>query len=53
MIKEGAEFIVTRGSDAGKKVKIKKVIDGTFVIIQGEKVKERRANIKHLEAEKR
>lgn len=49
IIKPGRVCIVIKGADAGKEVVIKEVIDKNFVIIAGEKVKERRANIYHLE----
>jgi large subunit ribosomal protein L14e len=49
LIEQGRICIVTKGKDAGKEVVIKEVIDKTFVKIVGERVKERRANIKHLE----
>jgi ribosomal protein L14E/L6E/L27E len=41
--------MVTAGSDKGKEVVIREVIDDSFVKISGERVKERRSSIKHLE----
>ncbi len=49
MIKEGTECIILKGSDAGKKVVVKKVLDNTFVEIEGERVKRRRINVRHIE----
>ena len=49
IIEKGRICIITKGADAGKEVVIKEVIDKNFVKIVGEKVKERRSNIKHLE----
>jgi ribosomal protein L14E/L6E/L27E len=45
----GRVCIVTKGADAGKEVVVKEVIDANFVKIAGEQVKERRANVAHLE----
>lgn len=41
--------IVTAGADEGKEVVIKAKIDDNFVTISGEKVKERRCNVMHLQ----
>ncbi len=49
LIEKGRVVIITRGSDAGKEAVIKEVIDDNFVKIVGEKVKERRINVKHFE----
>ncbi len=49
IIEKGRICIITKGADTGKEAVIKEVIDKNFVIIIGEKVKERRSNIKHLE----
>ena len=49
IIEKGRICIITKGADAGKEAVIKEVIDKNFVTIIGEKVKERRSNIKHLE----
>ena len=49
MMKEGTKCVILKGSDAGKEVVVKKILDSTFVEIEGEKVKKRRINIKHLE----
>ena len=53
IIEKGRICIITKGADAGKEAVIKEVIDKNFVIIVGEKVKERRSNIKHLEPTER
>ncbi len=53
VIEKGRICIVTKGADAGKEVVIKEIIDKNFVTIIGEKVKERRSNIKHLEPTER
>jgi ribosomal protein L14E/L6E/L27E len=49
LIEQGRVCIVTRGADAGKEVVVSKIIDKNFVMVVGERVKERRANIRHLE----
>ena len=49
LIEQGRICVVTKGSDAGKEVVIKQVLDKNFVVIVGENVKERKSNIKHLE----
>ena len=49
MMEKGRVCVVTRGSDAGKTVVIRDVMDKNFVKISGEHVKERRCNIAHLE----
>jgi len=49
IIEKGRVCIVTKGADAGKEVVIKDVVDKNFVIIVGEKTKERKSNIRHLE----
>lgn len=49
LIQEGRVCVITKGADAGKEVVIKQVVDKNFVIITGEKVKERKSNVKHLE----
>ena len=49
IIEKGRVCIVTKGADSGKEVVIKEVKDKNFVTIVGEKVKERRSNVKHLE----
>ena len=49
LIEPGRICVIIRGADAGKKVIIQEILDNTFVKIVGEKVKERRINIKHLE----
>jgi len=45
----GRICIVLKGSDAGREVVVNEVIDNRFVTISGEKVKQRKINIKHLE----
>jgi len=50
LIEKGRVCIVTKGRDAGNEVVVKEVIDKNFVTIAGEKVKERRSNVRHLEA---
>jgi len=49
IIEKGRVCIVIKGRDAGNEVVIKEVKNKNFVIIVGEKVKERRSNVKHLE----
>jgi large subunit ribosomal protein L14e len=49
LIEQGRVCIITKGADAGEEVVVKQVVDKNFVIISGETVKERRANIRHLE----
>lgn len=49
LIEPGRVCVVIKGADTGKKVVIKEVVNKNFVIITGEKVKERRSNLKHLE----
>lgn len=49
IIEKGRICIITKGADTGKEAVIKEIIDKNFVTIIGEKVKERRLNIKHLE----
>lgn len=49
IIEKGRICTITKGADTGKQVVIKEVKDKNFVTIIGEKVKERRSNIKHLE----
>ncbi len=49
LLEKGRECVIVKGSDAGKKAVIVDVIDENFVKIVGEKVKERRINIKHIE----
>ena len=49
LIETGRVCIILKGADAGKQAVIKEVVDKKFVIIAGEKVKERRSNVKHLE----
>lgn len=49
LIEQGRICVVTKGSDAGKEVVVKQVLDKNFVVIVGESVKERKSNIKHLE----
>ncbi len=48
IIEKGRNCVITKGRDAGKTVTIKEVKDKNFVIIAGEKVKERRSNVRHL-----
>ncbi len=49
-IEKGKECVVTMGADAGKKCKIKKVLDENFVMIEVEGAKkERKSAIRHLE----
>ena len=50
LIETGRVCIVTKGRDSGKTVTIKEIKDKNFVIIVGEEVKERRSNVRHLEA---
>lgn len=49
VLQPGRVCVITRGADAGKAVVVKQVVDKNFAIIVGECVKERRANIAHLE----
>ena len=49
LIEKGRVVIITKGADTGKEAVIKEPIDDNFVKIVGEKVKERRINIKHFE----
>jgi ribosomal protein L14E/L6E/L27E len=49
MMEPGRICIISRGSDAGKEVVVNEASDNNFVIVSGEKVKQRRINIKHLE----
>ena len=49
MMDAGRICIVSRGSDAGKEVVVNEIIDKNFVMVSGEKVKQRKINIKHLE----
>jgi ribosomal protein L14E/L6E/L27E len=49
MIEPGRICIVKVGSDAGKEVVVNEIIDKNFVMIAGERVKQRRINLKHLE----
>lgn len=49
LIEKGRICTVTKGADTGKQVVIKDILDKKFVTIVGEKVKERKSNIKHLE----
>ena len=49
IIEKGRICTVTKGADTGKQVVIKEINDKNFVTIIGEKVKERKSNIKHLE----
>jgi len=49
MMDAGRICIVSRGSDTGKEVVVSEVIDKNFVMISGEKVKQRKINVKHLE----
>lgn len=48
-LEPGRVCVLTRGADAGKEVVVKQVVDENYVIIVGARVKERRANITHLE----
>ncbi|RLG21912.1 50S ribosomal protein L14e [Candidatus Micrarchaeota archaeon] len=48
LFEKGRVCVVNKGSDAGKTVVVKEKIDEHFVVIVGDKVKERRINIKHL-----
>ena len=48
MIEEGNRCIVTAGRRAGEEVEITKVIEENFVLVKGEKVKERKISIKHI-----
>lgn len=49
IVEPGRICIVRQGSDAGEEVVVNEVVDKNFVIISGEKVKQRRINIRHLE----
>lgn len=50
MIMDAGRICVVRaGSDAGKEVVVSEVIDRNFVMISGEKVKQRKINVRHLE----
>ena len=49
LIDKGRVCVITKGSDAGKVVVVNEVMDKNFVKISGERVKERRCNIRHLE----
>ena len=49
LMDKGRVCVITKGADAGKHAVVKEVIDKNFVIITGEKLKERKSNIKHLE----
>jgi ribosomal protein L14E/L6E/L27E len=49
MMDAGRICIVRAGSDAGKEVVVNEIIDRNFVMISGEKVKQRKINVKHLE----
>jgi len=49
IVEPGRICIVSRGSDAGEEVVVNEIVDKNFVIVSGEKVKQRRINIKHLE----
>lgn len=48
-IEEGRVCILKFGKGSGEKVTITKVLDENFVMVKGEKGKEKRANIRHLE----
>ncbi|GEM_PF-1012819 len=45
----GRVCVVTAGADKGREVVVKGTIDDNFVTISGEKVKERRCNVIHLQ----
>jgi large subunit ribosomal protein L14e len=45
----GRVCVKLAGHEAGKRCVITDVLDGTYVIVSGPKVKRRRCNIKHLE----
>ncbi len=45
----GTKCIRIAGRKAGEKVSVTKIIDSSFVEVQGEKGKPKRANVKHLE----
>ena len=47
-IKEGSVCIKTRGRNAGKKVVVVAVEKNGFVIVEGEKLKKKRCNTRHL-----
>lgn len=49
VMETGRVCVITAGADKGKEAVIKEVIDANFVRIAGQKVKERRANVMHLE----
>ncbi len=45
----GRVCVKTVGHEAGKRCVVVEVLDGTFVVVTGPKVKRRRCNIAHLE----
>jgi len=49
IVEPGRICIVRQGSDSGEEVVVNEIVDKNFVIISGEKVKQRRINIRHLE----
>jgi len=49
IMEPGRICIVLSGSDAGKEVVVNEVIDKRFVTVSGEKVKQRKINVRHLE----
>lgn len=48
MLKKGTKCVKTSGREKGKNVRIVEVIDENFVLVEGDGVKKRRCNVKHL-----
>ena len=44
----GRICLILKGSDSGKEVVVNEPIDRNFVMVSGEKVKQRKINVKHL-----
>jgi len=44
----GKAYVLKKGRRAGQKVTVTKVLDGRYVLVKGEKGKERKSSVAHI-----